>query len=78
MNNDSIYENSAVPFIYELIYLGVPLSAINTNDWHCSKILRVYVTREYGRNNGGDSRKTHVLHLGNRSAKRLSEFYLKN
>ena len=72
---DELYKNSAIPFINTLLSLNIPLSAINTNDWHCSYMPRVYVTREYGRENGGVSRKAHVMHLGNKSAKRLSNFY---
>lgn len=75
MKTDGLYKNSAVPFIESLLNMGVPLSAINTNDWHCNYMPRVYVTREYGRPKGGQSRKAHVLQMGNKAAKRLSDFY---
>lgn len=74
---DGLYKNSAIPFIERLINLNVPLSAIDTNDWHCNYMPRVYVTREFGRNNGGDKRKVHVSQFGQKSAKRLADFYHK-
>jgi hypothetical protein len=73
--NDELYKFSAVPFIERLISLNVPLSAIDTNDWHCNTAPRVYVTREYGRENGGATRKAHVSQFGYKSANRLAKFY---
>jgi len=70
-----LYKNSAVPFINTLLSLNVPLSAINTNDWNSSYMPRVYVTREYGRTNGGTTRKAHVMQLGTKAAQRLAKFY---
>lgn len=72
---DELYRFSAVPFIDKLITLNVPLSAIDTNDWHCSIAPRVYVTREYGRENGGANRKAHVNQFGHKAAERLAKFY---
>ena len=73
--NDDLYKHSAVPFIDRLLSLNVPLSAIDTNDWHSSIAPRVYVTKEYGRANGGTNRKAHLMQLGYKSAKRLANFY---
>jgi len=73
---DSLYKHSAVPFIDTLMNKGVPLSAIYTNDWHCNTMPRVYVTREFGRDKGGQSRKAHVMQLGHKAAERLAAFYL--
>lgn len=75
MEKDSLYQFSAIPFIDKLINLSIPLSAITTNDWHCNTMPRIYVTREYGRNKGGQSRKAHVMQFGDKTAKRLSNFY---
>ncbi len=75
MKNDELYKNSAVPFIDKLISLNIPLSAISTNDFLYNLIPRVYVTREYGRKNGGKSRKSHLSQFGHKSAERLSKFY---
>ena len=75
MKTDDLYKNSAVPFIDSLIMANIPLSAINTNDWHCNYMPRVYVTREYGRANGGATRKAHVMQLGHKAAERLAKFY---
>ena len=75
MQKDGLYKNSAIPFINTLLSLDVPLSAINTNDWHSSYMPRVYVTREYGRNKGGESRKAHISQFSEKAAKRLSNFY---
>lgn len=75
MKIDELYKNSAVPFIDNLIMANIPLSAINTNDWHCNYMPRVYVTREYGRANGGATRKAHVMQLGHKAAERLAKFY---
>ena len=72
---DELYRFSAVPFIDKLIALDVPLSAIDTNDFHCTIAPRVYVTREYGRENGGANRKAHVNHFGHKAAERLAKFY---
>ena len=72
---DELYKKSAVPFINTLLSLNVPLSAITTNDWHSNYMPRVYVTREYGREYGGLTMKAHVMQLGSKSAKRLSNFY---
>ena len=75
---DPLYKNSAVPFIEKLLNLNIPLSAINTNDWHSNYMPRVYVTREYGRKDGGKSQKAHLMQLGTKTAKRLADFYHKN
>lgn len=72
---DELYKHSAIPFIDTLLSLNVPLSAINTNDWHNNTMPRVYVTREYGRENGGATRKAHVMQLSAKAAKRLAKFY---
>jgi hypothetical protein len=72
---DELYRFSAVPFIDTLLSLNVPLSAINTNDWHCTTAPRVYVTREYGRKKGGDVRKAHLSQFGHKAAERLAKFY---
>jgi hypothetical protein len=72
---DAMYQHSAVPFINTLLSLNVPLSAISTNDWHCNTMPRVYVTREYGRSKGGETRKAHVMQLGTKAAQRLANFY---
>lgn len=72
---DELYKHSAVPFIDKLLSLNVPLSAIDTNDWHCNYMPRVYVTREYGRANGGSTRKAHVMQFGHKAAQRLAKFY---
>lgn len=72
---DSLYMHSAVPFIDTLLLLDVPLSAININDWHCNSMLRVYVTREYGRNNGGKTQKANINQFGIKAAQRLAKFY---
>ena len=72
---DDLYEFSAVPFINSLIGLNVPLSAISVNDWHSTVMPSVYVTREYGRNKGGLSRKAHVSQFGIKAAQRLAKFY---
>lgn len=70
-----LYQYSAVPFINSLLALNVPLSAINTNDFLCNCAPRVYVTREYGRKNGGEARKAHITQFGYKSAHRLAKFY---
>jgi hypothetical protein len=49
----------AMPFIKKLIQRGVPLSAIDTNDFN-SSYPAVYITREYGRNWGGRYKKYHA------------------
>jgi hypothetical protein len=72
---DAMYKNSAVPFIEKLISLNIPLSAINTNDFHCNTMPRVYVTREYGRAKGGETRKAHLSQFGHKGAERLAKFY---
>lgn len=72
---DEMYKHSAVPFIDTLLSLNVPLSAINTNDWHSNFMPRVYVTREYGRNKGGETRKAHLTQFGHKAAQRLAKFY---
>lgn len=72
---DELYKHSAVPFINTLLALNVPLSAINANDFHATTMPRVYVTREYGRENGGTSRKAHISQFGHKAAKRLAKFY---
>ena len=72
---DELYKNSAVPFINTLLSLNVPLSAINTNDWHSNYMPRVYVTREYGRSKGGETRKAHLMQFGHKAAQRLANFY---
>lgn len=75
MKTDDLYKNSAVPFIDNLIMANIPLSAINTNDWHCNYMPRVYVTREYGRAKGGETRKAHLMQFGHKAAQRLANFY---
>jgi hypothetical protein len=75
LKSDDLYKFSAAPFIDSLIRLNVPLSAIATNDWHCNTMPRVFVTREYGRHNGGKSRKAHVTQFGFKAAQRLAKFY---
>lgn len=70
-----LYKNSALPFINKLIALNVPLSAITTNDFSSNYMPRVYVTREYGRSNGGESRKAHLTQFGHKAAERLAKFY---
>jgi len=75
MQNKDLYKHSAVPFIDKLLLLNIPLSAINTNDFYCTTMPRVYVTREYGREKGGKSRKAHLMQFGHKSAERLSKFY---
>lgn len=72
---DGLYKHSAVPFINTLLALNVPLSAIDTNDFHTSYKPRVYVTREYGRENGGAARKAHLNQFGHKAAERLAKFY---
>lgn len=72
---DDLYKHSAVPFINTLLALNVPLSAIYTNDFHCNSMPRVYVTREYGKIKGGESRKAHLMQFGDKAAKRLANFY---
>jgi hypothetical protein len=72
---DELYKHSAVPFINTLLALNVPLSAIDTNDFHTNYNPRVYVTREYGRENGGTSRKAHISQFGHKAAERLAKFY---
>lgn len=73
--NDPLYKNSAIPFIDKLLALNIPLSAIDTNDWHSNIMPRVYVTREYGRRSGGAVRKAHVNQFGIKTAQRLAKFY---
>lgn len=75
MKTDDLYKNSAVPFIKTLLAFNVPLSAIDTNDWHCNTMPRIYVTREYGREKGGTYRKAHLKQLGAKAAQRLIKFY---
>lgn len=70
-----LYKNSAVPFINKLLALNVPLSAINTNDFNSSYMPRVFVTREYGRDKGGETRKAHLSQFGHKAAERLAKFY---
>jgi hypothetical protein len=70
-----LYRFSAVPFIDKLLSLNVPLSAINTNDFNCNTMPRVYVTREFGKTNGGQSRKAHLRQFGHKTAERLAKFY---
>jgi hypothetical protein len=70
-----LYKNSAVPFINTLIGLNIPLSAIDTNDWDCNYMPRVYVTREYGKAFGGTKRKAHLMQFGHKAAERLAKFY---
>ena len=69
MKTHPLYKNSAVPFISNLIFNGIPLEAINTNDWNCNYMPRVYVTK------GNQTRKAHVNKLGPGSLKRLVKFY---
>lgn len=69
MKTHPLYKNSAVPFINNLILSGIPLGAINTNDWNSNYMPRVYVTK------GTQTRKAHVNQLGAGSAKRLVKFY---
>lgn len=76
MKGDDLYKHSAVPFIDKLILNKIPLSAINTNDFHCNTMPRVYVTKEYGRKGGGTSRKAHLTQFGWKAAERLAKFYL--
>ena len=76
MKRDAHYKK-AIPFIENLLKAGIPLSAILTNDWHCNLVPREYVTREYGRSQGGQSNSSHQTRLGIKSAKKLAEFYLK-
>jgi len=73
--HNEIYKHSAIPFINTLLSLNVPLSAINTNDWNSSYMPRIFVTREYGRAKGGETRKAHVMQLGYKAAQRLAKFY---
>lgn len=75
IKKDELYKHSAVPFINTLLALNVPLSAIDTNDFHATTMPRVYVTREYGRENGGTSRKVHISQFGHKAAERLAKFY---
>jgi len=75
IKNEDLYKYSARPFIDKLLFLKVPLSAITTNDWHCNTMPRVYVTREFGRTNGGVSQKVHLMQFGRKSANRLAKFY---
>ncbi len=76
IKNDVLYKNSAFPFINTLLSMQVPLSAIDTNDWHSNFMPRVYVTREYGRINGGKASKAHLMQFGQKAAQRLAKFYL--
>mgnify|MGYP006324276141 FL=1 len=73
--NHELYKYSAVPFIEKLLALNVPLSAINTNDFNSSYMPRVFVTREYGRDKGGETRKEHLTQFGHKAAARLAKFY---
>jgi hypothetical protein len=68
---DPLYKR-ALPFIEKLLGLGIPLSAIDTNDFNSSK-PRVYVTREYGRDFGGRYKKYSMWN--DRTAKYALEFY---
>lgn len=70
-----MYQYSAVPFINNLLRLNVPLSAINTNDFLNNTMPRVYVTREFGRDKGGESRKAHITQFTWKGAERLAKFY---
>ena len=70
-----LYRFSAVPFINKLLSLNVPLSAINTNDFLSNTMPRVYVTREFGRDKGGESRKAHITQFTWKGAERLAKFY---
>jgi len=72
---DELHKHSSVPFINKLLALNVPLSAIDTNDFHCNTMPRVYVTREYGREKGGAARKAHLNQFGHKAAERLAKFY---
>lgn len=51
-----IYQK-AIPFINRLLQVGIPLSAIDTNDFNSNTNPSVYITREYGRIKGGAFRK---------------------
>ena len=75
MKTNDLYKHSAVPFINKLILNKIPLSAISTNDFLTNYMPRVYVTREYGRQNGGATRKVHIKQFGNKAVDRLTKFY---
>lgn len=68
---DKLYAR-ALPFIEKLLNGGVPLSAIDTTDFH-SSTPKVYVTREYGRIYGGRYKKYSLWN--NRTAKYAIEYY---
>lgn len=70
--NNKLYKR-AIPFIDRLIDMGVPLSAIDTNDFN-SSIPKIYVTREYGRIKGGAYKK--YAQWSERTARFAYEFYV--
>jgi hypothetical protein len=63
----------ATEFIHLLIAKGIPLSAINVNDFNSSLKPAIYITREYGRNNGGKSKR--YIQWNNRTADYAVSFY---
>ena len=63
----------AAEFIHLLITRGIPLSAINVNDFNSSLEPAVYITREYGRNNGGKSKR--YIQWNNKTADYAVSFY---
>jgi len=60
-------------FIAELIKMGIPKSAIATNDFSASLYPRVYVTIPYGVSHGGKSRGYH--RWNNRTLSQAVKFY---
>jgi len=68
----------AIPFIEKLLYHGIPLSAIETNDFNSNTRPSVYVVREYGRNGGGRFKKYVTWYLNKRTLKLAIDFYFSN
>ena len=57
MKKSGYYYQPALRFIEDMVKKGIPLSAIDTNDWHSSPNTIVYLTIPYGRTKKGGKSK---------------------
>ena len=66
---------SAVDFIYGMVSKGIPLSAIDTNDWNSSPSTIVYLTIPYGSKKKGGKHKAWRNRFGESTLKSAVTFW---
>ncbi len=66
---------SAIKFIDDMQKKGIPLSAIDRNDWSSSPATMVTVTIPYGSKKNGGKSKTWKNRFGDASLKSAIEFW---